>query len=226
MEVRPFPFISLLPLKQLLFDSNRNQLMFAESLEELPEDLSSNWRIVFCPAGKRCLVVASQARTRAYSKTGVLLRTFASLLPGGSPLSQGNCRTDFSILDCVFEEMTMTFHVLDVMCWRSHPFYDCEADFRFFWLGVRLQEERANESGPGNSFAFKQVKVLPAAPEVVRQILEGRELAGYPLDGLVLHFSQSHYEAGLTPLCLWIPRDSIEKALRPLAEEGTESMCS
>jgi snurportin-1 len=182
--------------------------MFAEELEELPEDLSS-WRILMCPAGKRCLVVASQGKTRAYARNGHLLKTFPSLLPGGSPLS----RMDFSILDCIFEEITMTFHALDIMCWRSHPLYSCETDFRFYWLGVRLQEEHANESSLKNPFCFKQVKVLPASPEAVSRIVDGREQVDYPLDGLILYCAQAFYEAGPSPLCLWISKIEIAKSL-------------
>ena len=33
--------------------------MFSEWLEESPDDFNTNWIMVVCPAGKRCLVVAS-----------------------------------------------------------------------------------------------------------------------------------------------------------------------
>lgn len=33
--------------------------MFSEWLEEEPEDFETNWILVICPVGKRCLVVAS-----------------------------------------------------------------------------------------------------------------------------------------------------------------------
>lgn len=109
----------------------------------------------------------------------------------------------------------MVFHVLDVMCWRSHPFYNCETDFRFFWLGAKLKEEKADESGPRNPFCFKQVRVVPATKDSVRKILSGQENPGYPLDGLILSCPEAHYEVGPTPVCLWIPKNEIEKTFFP-----------
>lgn len=33
---------------------------------------------------------------------------------------------DYTILDCIYSEVNQTYYVLDVMCWRGHPFYDCQ----------------------------------------------------------------------------------------------------
>lgn len=32
---------------------------------------------------------------------------------------------DYTILDCIYSEVDRTFYILDVMCWRGHPVYDC-----------------------------------------------------------------------------------------------------
>lgn len=32
----------------------------------------------------------------------------------------------YSILDCIYNEAKQTYYILDVMCWRGHPVYDCQ----------------------------------------------------------------------------------------------------
>lgn len=34
-------------------------------------------------------------------------------------------RSDYTILDCIYSEVDRTYYILDVMCWRGHPVYDC-----------------------------------------------------------------------------------------------------
>jgi snurportin-1 len=36
--------------------------MFSEWLDDIPEDFDTNWIMVACPVGKRCLVVASEVK--------------------------------------------------------------------------------------------------------------------------------------------------------------------
>ena len=38
----------------------KDQIMLSEWLVEVPEDFETNWLVVPCPIGKRCLVVASR----------------------------------------------------------------------------------------------------------------------------------------------------------------------
>lgn len=32
----------------------------------------------------------------------------------------------YCILDCIYSEAQQTYYILDVMCWRGHPVYDCQ----------------------------------------------------------------------------------------------------
>lgn len=41
---------------------------------------------------------------------------------------------DYTILDCVFNEIQGTYFILDVMCWRGHPVYDSEVPPQFIVL--------------------------------------------------------------------------------------------
>lgn len=36
---------------------------------------------------------------------------------------------DYTILDCIYSEVDRTYYILDVMCWRGHPVYDCAVRF-------------------------------------------------------------------------------------------------
>jgi len=35
-------------------------------------------------------------------------------------------RIDTTILDCIYCELTKKFYILDIMCWRQQPLYDCD----------------------------------------------------------------------------------------------------
>lgn len=53
------------------------------------------------PDGRRCLVIASNCWTVSRLRTGRVLHSFPSPLPGGSTASSSGADS-FSILDCVF----------------------------------------------------------------------------------------------------------------------------
>lgn len=59
---------------------------------------------------------------------------FESNLPAGGSNYKGNKTTDYCILDCVYDQTTFTFYVLDMMCWKGHPIYDCDTEFRLVYL--------------------------------------------------------------------------------------------
>ncbi|XP_057224715.1 snurportin-1 isoform X2 [Malurus melanocephalus] len=152
-----------------------NQLMLSEWLVDVPSDLEQEWVVVVCPVGKRALVVASRGTTAAYTKSGFCVNRFPSLLPGGN---RHNSISDkvYSILDCIYNEAKQTYYILDVMCWRGHPVYDCQTDFRFFWLSSKIQEEE----GLGEKSRIN------------------------PVDGLLFYHKQTHYTPGSTPLVGWL----------------------
>ncbi|XP_072727676.1 snurportin-1 isoform X2 [Ciconia boyciana] len=152
-----------------------NQLMLSEWLVDVPSDLEQEWVVVVCPVGKRALVVASRGTTAAYTKSGFCVNRFPSLLPGGN---RHNSTSDkvYCILDCIYNEAKQTYYILDVMCWRGHPVYDCQTDFRFFWLFSKIQEEE----GLGEKSRIN------------------------PVDGLLFYHKQTHYTPGSTPLVGWL----------------------
>ncbi|KAF9324014.1 hypothetical protein BG006_000936 [Podila minutissima] len=118
-----------------------DQLMMPEVMTEIPLDLDTSYYIVPLPIGHRCFVISADGKTIARLPSGQLLvAPFESCLPAGSATYRGNRRADYCILDCVYSSVTRTFWTLDIMCWRGHPVYECETEFRFWWLRGKLAE--------------------------------------------------------------------------------------
>uniref|UniRef100_UPI00398E7DB4 snurportin-1 n=1 Tax=Pristiophorus japonicus TaxID=55135 RepID=UPI00398E7DB4 len=180
-----------------------NQLMLSEWLVDVPSDLVEEWLLVVCPVGKRTLIVASKGSTAAYSRSGFCVNRFPSLLPGGNRHNSAIGK-DYTILDCIYSEVDRTFFVLDVMCWRGHPVYDCQTEFRFFWLQSKLQEEdqKLCEIATRNPFKFVGLPNSLCTPEAICETLA----ADYPfeVDGLLFYHRQTHYTPGSTPLVGWL----------------------
>uniref|UniRef100_A0A2K5WBL2 Snurportin-1 n=1 Tax=Macaca fascicularis TaxID=9541 RepID=A0A2K5WBL2_MACFA len=178
-----------------------NQLMLSEWLIDVPSDLGREWIVVVCPVGKRALIVASRGSTSAYTKSGYCVNRFSSLLPGGN--RRNSTAKDYTILDCIYSEVNQTYYVLDVMCWRGHPFYDCQTDFRFYWMHSKLPEEEGlGEKTKLNPFKFVGLKNFPCTPESLCDVLS----MDFPfeVDGLLFYHKQTHYSPGSTPLVGWL----------------------
>ncbi|XP_036763529.2 snurportin-1 isoform X2 [Manis pentadactyla] len=145
---------------------------------------------------------ANQGSTSAYTKSGYCVNRFSSLLPGGNRQNSITAK-DYTILDCIYSEVNQTYYVLDVMCWRGHPFYDCQTDFRFYWLHSKLPEEEGlGEKTKLNPFKFVGLKNFPCTPESLCKVLS----MDFPfeVDGLLFYHKQTHYSPGSTPLVGWL----------------------
>ncbi|XP_055984740.1 snurportin-1 [Sorex fumeus] len=179
-----------------------NQLMLSEWLIDVPSDLGQEWIVVVCPVGKRSLIVASRGSTSAYTKSGYCVNRFPSLLPGGNRRNATTAK-DYTILDCIYSEVSQTYYVLDVMCWRGHPFYDCQTDFRFYWMHSKLpEEEELGQKTKLNPFKFVGLQNFPCTPESLCTVLA----MDFPfeVDGLLFYHRQTHYSPGSTPLVGWL----------------------
>ena len=56
--------------------------MMSEWLVEVPEDLVDKWLLILCPEGRRNLVIAANGSTKVFSKSGKMMKSFPSNLPG------------------------------------------------------------------------------------------------------------------------------------------------
>ncbi|KAI8907387.1 hypothetical protein EDD86DRAFT_276789 [Gorgonomyces haynaldii] len=95
--------------------------------DEIPT--TSDWFWIPLPVGQRCLVTSGNQKTLIRDESGAIIKRTVSNLPGGSHRSR-NC-TGPTLLECILSQGI--FYVLDVHIWNGTPFYDCDAEFRFFW---------------------------------------------------------------------------------------------
>ncbi|XP_061629405.1 snurportin-1 [Phyllopteryx taeniolatus] len=179
-----------------------NQLMLSEWLVDVPAELDSDWLMVVCPVGKRSLIIASKGSTAAYTKSGYCVNRFPSLLPGGNRHNSAMGK-DYTILDCIYSEVDRTFYILDIMCWRGHPVYDCPTDFRFYWLQSKVQEtDGLAEIAKRNPFRFVSLQSTECTATSIHKALAAEY--SFNVDGLLFYHRQTHYTPGSTPLVGWL----------------------
>ncbi|XP_065147525.1 snurportin-1 [Paramisgurnus dabryanus] len=179
-----------------------NQLMLSEWMVDVPADLSSDWLMVVCPVGKRSLVVASKGSTSSYTKSGYCVNRFPSLVPGGNRHNSALGK-DYTILDCIYSEIDRTYYILDVMCWRGHPVYDCSTEFRFYWLQSKVEEaEDLSEIFKINPFRFVSLNSITCSTESIQKALAHEY--NFTVDGLLFYHKETHYTPGSTPLVGWL----------------------
>lgn len=179
-----------------------NQLMLSEWMVDVPADLSSDWLMVVCPVGKRSLVVASKGSTSSYTKSGYCVNRFPSLVPGGNRHNSALGK-DYTILDCIYSEIDRTYYILDVMCWRGHPVYDCSTEFRFYWLQSKVEEaEDLSEISKINPFRFVSLNSITCSTESIQKALAHEY--NFTVDGLLFYHKETHYTPGSTPLVGWL----------------------
>ncbi|XP_033125175.1 snurportin-1-like [Anneissia japonica] len=181
-----------------------NQLMLSEWLVDIPSDFEQEWLMVFCPVGKRNLVVASRGSTASYTKSGYCIKRFHSHLPGGNKATRRTL-SDYTILDCVYDEVTRTYYILDVMCWGGHPVYDCDTEFRFYWLQCKIQElPEVTQQSKLNPVKFVALSSFACVKSTLQEVLVGPIPLQAKLDGLLFYHKKTHYTFGCTPLVGWL----------------------
>ncbi|CAG8610860.1 14626_t:CDS:2, partial [Cetraspora pellucida] len=179
-----------------------NQIMHAEQMSEIPIDLEENWHVVVCPIGKRCIVISAKGKTVSRLRNGCELNRFESPLPAGSSSYKGNKTSDYCILDCIYDQTTFTYYVLDMMCWKGHPIYDCDTEFRFYWLNTKLAEMDAPSQNT-STYTFTPLAAYTCDIEQLSSLIPIPDTFGYRPDGLLFFNKHTQYVLGDTPLCGW-----------------------
>jgi len=121
----------------------------------------------------------------------------------------GNHATDYCILDCVYDASTSTFHVLDLMCWRGHPVYDCTTEFRYFWLQSKLSEVAVGQRSRANPMAFVPAPTAACDGPSLSQLVAAASSLPYESDGVLFVHKHAFYTVGVTPLSLWLKADAV-----------------
>eukprot|EP00891_Asterochloris_glomerata_P005970 jgi/Astpho2/5970/fgenesh1_pm.00080_%23_39_t len=152
------------------------------------------------PDGRRCLVIASNCWTVSRLRTGRVLHSFPSPLPGGSTASSSGADS-FSILDCVFHEPQQTYYIVDVMCWQGYILYDCAAEFRLYWLTAKMAESCMGSTATAQQqYKFMAVPTAPCTPGALQEAYAGP--VPFQRDGLIFLHKEGHYSLDSTPLAL------------------------
>jgi snurportin-1 len=186
-----------------------------------------DWLLIWCPpqcCRKRCLVVASNGNTVAYDRHGWRVDRFQSQLPGGS---RGWLSGEYTILDCLRNEDgtgeepgALIYRVVDIMCWRGHPVYDCDTEFRQYWLHTKLNElfdspEQQRLIGGRHERLFFTLSAIKCSLQALDTLWEDarrhqQAMQQQNVEGVCLFYHrQAHYEFGHTPLALWLPASEI-----------------
>ncbi|CAG0882433.1 unnamed protein product [Cyprideis torosa] len=185
----------------------KDALMLSEWLLDIPDDLSSDWLMVPCPEGKRTLVVAEGGRTKSFAKSGHLLSTFVSYLPGGGKGCSG-----FTLLDCIHSFKDHTYFVIDVMAWRKSVYTDSDTECRFFmkkslFEDLEQPKERSHRYGEGQKRVelFEPLPAFACTEQEIWTALWGDSLPFHaPLDGLLFYHKSLVYVSGVTPAVGWL----------------------
>lgn len=194
----------------------RHELMLSEWLVDIPTDLRENWLVKPCPKGQRMMVVATQGSTKAYTKSGYVVATFGSALPGGNR----NSRQGITILDCIWDYDNRTYYVLDILAWNNIELLDCETEFRFYWLKTKLEEyPELTSHSDKNRNAFVALESLECQEDHLKSIMnrypmfseDQRKDPG--LDGMLFYHKKNLYEHGTTPLVTWLKPFMMEDVL-------------
>lgn len=178
------------------------QLMLPEWMIDIPDRLSQDWFVLARPAGKRCFVVSINGTTVSRLRNGSVLHHFPSALPCGARTRENSgSAQSYCILDCIFHEMDQTYYVIDMVCWRGYSLYDCNAEFRFFWLNSKLSEGGACEPpSQYHRYRFSPVPVYSCDQSGLLSAYTGQ--VSYAKDGLLFYNKHAHYQSGNTPLTL------------------------
>lgn len=180
----------------------RNHIQLSEWLIERPDDLE-NWYLRPCPKGMRCLVVASEGKTQVFNKYGRFMNNFRSILPGDR-----KTRQLITILDCIYVSKSSEYFVLDALAYGNQDLTNCDAEFRFYWISSRIEEDRLNEISDQNQHAFQLIANCDCGDVIAMNSF----LTRYPLwkdncpelDGFLFYHKESSYVYGKTPLVLWL----------------------
>lgn len=180
----------------------KNQLQLSEWWMDRPDDFE-NWIIRPCPKGMRCLILAANGKTKAFTKRGGFMFQFYSDLPGCN-----RNKSSTTLLDCIFIKEISVFYVLDVLAYKDQDLRDCSASFRFYWIKSRIEDEGLGQVTRQNQKSFQWIESYECENENSLNTL----MEKYPiwptdvpqLDGILFYHKESEYVSGETPLVLWL----------------------
>lgn len=179
----------------------------AEWMSEQLEDDIDNWYMIPYPKGKRVLIYARDNFIKVLNKYGHV--KYSKLVNRFHDFHQ---RNRYTILDCIYNEKSNKYFILDVLAYNSHDFINCEAMFRFEWIATRMNE--LNNFDHPMETEDKIILCLPPRIDCSDREHMQKCLLTYPmfendetieLDGLIFYHKEANYEIGKTSVAvLWL----------------------
>lgn len=79
-----------------------------------------------------------------------------------------------------------TYYVIDMVCWAGMSFYECTAEFRFFWLNGKLAETGVFEAPSHyHKYRFSTIPIYNCDEEGLHAAYAGA--VSYVKDGLLFY---------------------------------------
>lgn len=191
----------------------RNLLMNHEILEEIPDDFVDEWVCMPIPEGQRCFVASGNQQTLAKAANGELLHKFPSFLPNGSHASF-DTKKSYCIFDCIFSQNDNTFYILDMMCWKGHLYYECDSQFRFFFLQSKISEiSYVTEISSQNPYRFIPLPTFCCTKEGI-SLASNANSIGFLPNFLSFYNKNTHYTTDESnPLVSDVTMDKVPSLL-------------
>jgi hypothetical protein len=169
-----------------------------EYMLSLPPEFGPEWMIIAKPKGLRCFVTTGNGRTISRDFRGHKLKTYKSLLPGGS--SSGD-QGDTCVLDCIYDKINNVTFIMDVVVWEKKIVADWAAFDRMGLIDQILGIQGIQEISDNNKCVFK-------TPLKYNCDLSGfiecySSNISYLKDGLYFMLKAGNYIIGQNPYLLW-----------------------
>ena len=178
-------------------ESFKHVLMLSEWMMSQPEDIE-DFFLVPCPKGKRCSLSTGDGRNKLaklFYKNGVKFFEFRCNLPA------------YTIFDCVYNELSQSVYILDVIAFAGRDLVGCDAAFRFFWMKSKFEEDDIKTTGDDKNLQLKLLQHYDFLDHYAMKTC----FQTYPmfdddteLDGFLFYHKEGSYTAGETPLVLWL----------------------
>ncbi|CAL1526429.1 unnamed protein product [Lymnaea stagnalis] len=190
-------------------------------MEKAPENLEQDWLFIICPSGKRRIIVAANDITQTYKDGGATDLKFKSCLPSGNPgLAEIHKYDDLTILDSLYCPDKKCFYIIDMLHWKHYPYYETEAEFRFFCLPDKFSELKSpSEVSANNEYPLELLEKHPYSQSKLESALKS---AGHKVEGVLFINKSSQYVCKDSEDTFWLKLDQIEKVLGFPLPEGVE----
>ena len=107
-----------------------------EWLNEIPNDLNSNWFVFTKPEGQRCFLFHKFGTTVAIDINGFLIDT-VDIQNFGNNLK----KKEIGLIDCIYQKSIQTFFIIDILYWKFIDYTFSNSELRNFIIESNFSEK-------------------------------------------------------------------------------------